>query len=123
MEDWRAELSDKTMTHEQIHLYAAEFWETAKEFEEALKQDYYKFDFEKVFMKQKHENQLASLRNKTALRIEALEAALNDSKLKYDAELERAQMAQAEAEGTLLGLKKDDKTAAQFLIEHEANLS
>ena len=40
------------MSHEQIHMYAAEFWETAKEFEEALKQDYYKFDFEKVYMKQ-----------------------------------------------------------------------
>ena len=52
LEDWKAEQQNQTMSHEQIHMYAAEFWETAKEFEEALKQDYYKFDFEKVYMKQ-----------------------------------------------------------------------
>ena len=56
LEDWRAELSNQTMSHQQIHFYANEFYETAKEFEEALKKDFYKFDLEKEFMKRKHES-------------------------------------------------------------------
>ena len=54
LEEWRLELTSKTMTHKEIHSFAAEFWETAKEFEEALKQDYYKFDLEREFVKQRH---------------------------------------------------------------------
>ena len=65
---------------------------------------------------------MASLRQKAALRIEALEAALNETKIQNDATLERSQMAQAEAESVLLGLLKDENTANNFLIEHEANL-
>ena len=49
LEDWREELMSKSMTQKQIQSYAAEFWETAKEFEEALKEDYYKFDLEREY--------------------------------------------------------------------------
>ena len=93
LEDWREELTNKTMTHNQINSYATEFWETAKEFEEALKQDYYKFDMEREYIQIKHDNQMRQLRHKTHIRIEALEAALNEVKIDKNIQVEQALMA------------------------------
>ena len=57
------------------------------------------------------------------MRIEGLEAALNEVKINSRIELDKAQMAQAEAESIYLNMNKDDKTAAAFLLEHQSNLS
>lgn len=64
---------------------------------------------------------MAHLRHKTHVRIEALEAALNEVKLVKDTQVEQALMAQADAESFVHGLERDEVTAKQFMLEHERN--
>ena len=86
-----------------------------------MKQDYYKFDLQREFARQRHLEQMAHLRHKTHVRIEALEAALNEIKLVKDTQVEQALMAQADAESFINGLERDEATAKQFMLEHERN--
>lgn len=104
-------------TAEDLRNYASELWLTAEKFEEQLKQEQYGMKLELELRKEQFQTRVDGIRAATSLRIEALETALIETKLKYQKERERAEMRLSEMESQLLNRKRSEEQIDKTLGE------
>ena len=72
--------------------YAGELWLTAQEFEKELRETEFALELENKHLKRQFTTRVDGVRAQTSMRIEALESALIETKLKMARERERAEM-------------------------------
>ena len=72
--------------------YAGELWLTLQEFEKELKETEYALELENKHLKASYRTRVDGIRAQTSMRIEALESALVETKLRMARERERSEM-------------------------------
>ena len=101
MERWSEE---HVYSNNELKKYATELALSLQEFERELKEQQYGQEIELTKAKQQYMTRIDGVRNQAAMRIEALESALIETKLKYKRELDRAEMIRAEMESNLYNI-------------------
>lgn len=81
---------EEVHTEEGLEKFRTDMWLTLKEFEIALAKDTKGIELEMKFMEKRHQAQINHLKNNAAFRIEAMDSAMQEVKLKYQKQLNQA---------------------------------
>ena len=111
-------------TQEQMEKYRNELWMSLEDFENFLSEQEFSLQIELKNAKIQYRTRVDGIRAQTSMRIEALESALIETKLRYQRERERADMQLAEMESRLLNSYMDNSDEAiERVVKIETNMS
>ena len=94
-------------TEAQLEQYSKELWLSLQDFEKWIKEQEFCMEAELKNLKIQYRTRVDGIRAHTSMRIEALESALIETKLRLNRERERAEMTMAEMESRTMNLYVD----------------
>lgn len=101
--------AEHVYTQEEMDAYANELWLTAERFQEQLEKEENAMRMELRLRTAQFNTRVDGIRAQASFKIEALESALIETKIKYQREMERAEMKLAEMESQMLNKIKTDE--------------
>ena len=101
--------------------FQKELWISLAEFEKFLKEQNFGMELENKSLKMQYRTRVDNIRAQTSMRIEALESALIETKLKLQRERERSDMRLAEMESRIFNqhnnVSSDEQLQRATLVE------
>ena len=114
--------AERVYTQEEIDAYATELWVTAQQFQEQLSREENAMRMDLQHRTAAFGTRVDGIREQASLRIEALESALIETKIRCQRETDRAEMRLAEMESQMLNKVKTDEEIDQNVAEAMAEI-
>ena len=105
---------EPVFSQEDLDAHRNELWLSLEEFEKYLREQETALELENKNLKIQYRTRVDGIRAQTSMRIEALESALIECKLRMSRDRERADMQLAEMESRLFNQHMDAKSSAQM---------
>ena len=121
LESWAQELEEVHMDRVQEYAMKHEYWETAESFEEILLRDTKGWELQRNAMTTFWVNRERKLKERYLFKIEAMEAAMQEIKLKCAKDLNRMEMqlADYESQQTNLNILNKYDTIEEYIHEQQ----
>jgi hypothetical protein len=91
-----------------IEILANELWKSKEQFENELREEQDRRDYAMESLRIKERTKAQYLKEQCMFRMQAVESAMTQVKIKCQLDCERAYMTQAEMESKMLNLEKDE---------------